>query len=133
MALKKQLPALPLYCDVSHIAGKRSMLRPVSQRAIDLGYDGLMIESHYNPAVALSDGQQQLMPQEVNMLLQTLNLTGQHASQAITGAKLEDLRKHTEPIRQQERREHDDNSRDLYQAQHCGRQSVRASIWVANG
>ncbi len=95
--LKHVLPDIPVYCDSSHIAGKRSLLRPVSQRALDLGYDGLIIESHYNPAKALSDPQHQLMPQELGMLLQTLRIEG---GQDGTKQKvqLEELRKEIEHL-----------------------------------
>lgn len=96
--LKNMLPDVPLFCDPSHIAGKRSLLRPVSQRAVDLGYDGLMIETHYNPAKALSDPQHQLMPQELDMLLQTLKVTGVDANGARKKVQLEELRKEIEHL-----------------------------------
>ena len=69
LELKALLPDLPILCDVSHIAGKRSLLYPVSQRAVELGADGMLFESHVNPAEALSSQQQQLMPQELELLI----------------------------------------------------------------
>ncbi|NEM97009.1 3-deoxy-7-phosphoheptulonate synthase [Pontibacter burrus] len=72
MQLRKELPELPILCDISHIAGKRSLLYPVGQRALDLGVDGLLLESHISPATALSSQQQQLMPQELDVLLNAL-------------------------------------------------------------
>lgn len=70
--LRTQFPELPLICDPSHIAGKRELLGEVAQKALDLGYDGLMIESHCNPDAALSDREQQLKPSELGDLLAKL-------------------------------------------------------------
>ncbi|MFD2246987.1 bifunctional 3-deoxy-7-phosphoheptulonate synthase/chorismate mutase type II [Pontibacter ruber] len=72
LQLRRELPELPVLCDSSHIAGKRSLLYPVSQRALDLGVDGLLFESHVSPAEALSSQQQQLMPQELELLINAL-------------------------------------------------------------
>ncbi|WP_114778622.1 bifunctional 3-deoxy-7-phosphoheptulonate synthase/chorismate mutase type II [Botryobacter ruber] len=94
--LKSQLPDLPVYCDASHIAGRRSLLRPVSQRAIDLGYDGLMVETHHNPVKALSDPHQQLMPPELDMLLQALNMQGNDPEEARSVVLQEEWRKEIE-------------------------------------
>ncbi|MHC2993250.1 cytochrome C4, partial [Pontibacter sp. HJ8] len=98
MELRKMLPELAMYCDASHIAGRRSLLRPVSQRALDLGYDGLMVETHYNPAAALSDAQQQIMPQELHMLLEALKHNDSSAEKMKQGAQLEALRKEIEQL-----------------------------------
>lgn len=94
--LKSRHPELPVYCDASHIAGRRSLLRPVSQRAMDLGYDGLMLEAHHNPAAALSDAGQQLMPQELYMLLESLNYKTVDLEAARQGVEMEELRKQIE-------------------------------------
>ncbi len=96
LELKSQYPELPVYCDASHIAGRRSLLRPVCQRAMDLGYDGLMVETHHNPAAALSDAGQQLMPQELNMLLQAINYKTTNPEAACRGVEIEELRKQIE-------------------------------------
>ena len=69
LELRQLLPELPVICDASHIAGKRSLLYPVSQRAVELGADGMLFESHVNPAEALSSARQQLMPQELELLV----------------------------------------------------------------
>ncbi|MDZ7848287.1 MAG: hypothetical protein U5L96_16870 [Owenweeksia sp.] len=53
--LRRLAPELPVICDPSHIAGKRSLLAEVCQSALDLGMDGFMIEAHYDPAKALTD------------------------------------------------------------------------------
>jgi chorismate mutase len=70
--LKTILPELPIICDPSHICGNRELIPHVAQKALDLGMNGLMIESHINPAVALSDAQQQLTPNAVKELLDGL-------------------------------------------------------------
>lgn len=70
--LKRRIPGLPLICDPSHIAGRRGLVEKVAQQAMELGFDGLIIESHCNPEEALSDGAQQLTPQEVGRLIKTL-------------------------------------------------------------
>jgi chorismate mutase len=62
IGLKMALPELPIICDPSHIAGNRSLLLPVAQKAMDLGMEGLMLETHPNPQDALSDANQQLTP-----------------------------------------------------------------------
>jgi chorismate mutase len=70
--LKSRFPSLPIICDPSHIAGRPSLLKEVAQKALDLAMDGLMIESHINPAIALSDARQQITPSELDALLNTL-------------------------------------------------------------
>lgn len=72
LELKTTLPNLPIICDPSHISGNRELIEHVSQKALDLGMNGLMIESHINPAVALSDAQQQLTPFALNEILSNL-------------------------------------------------------------
>ena len=58
IGLKAELPEISLFCDPSHISGKPELIPYVSQKAMDLGMKGLMIESHVNPTVALSDSKQ---------------------------------------------------------------------------
>lgn len=70
--LRTQLPTLPIICDPSHIAGKRSLVAEIAQKGLDLGFDGLMIESHYRPDEALSDAAQQLLPEDLAALLSNL-------------------------------------------------------------
>lgn len=60
--LRRRLPQLPVFCDPSHIGGRRDLIEPLCQQALDLGFEGLMIESHVFPDRALSDAQQQLTP-----------------------------------------------------------------------
>jgi chorismate mutase len=70
--LRRRFHDLPLICDPSHIAGTRKYLHEISQKAMDLNFDGLMIESHINPAQALSDSAQQLTPNDLKELLSRL-------------------------------------------------------------
>lgn len=66
---KMQMPQTPLYCDPSHIAGKREYILEISQKALDLRFDGLVIETHCNPEKALTDATQQLTPQQLKEVL----------------------------------------------------------------
>jgi chorismate mutase len=72
--LKRLIPELPILCDPSHIAGKPDYLLEVSQKALDLAMNGLMIETHIDPANALSDAAQQILPSELTKLLSKLQL-----------------------------------------------------------
>lgn len=72
LELKTNHPELPIICDISHIAGNTKLLPVVAQQSIDLNMDGLMIETHCNPAQALSDAQQQLNPEELFKLVSNL-------------------------------------------------------------
>lgn len=67
--LRRRMPQLPIICDPSHIAGKRELVMLLSQQAMDLNFDGLMIETHCNPVCALSDARQQVTPDELMMIL----------------------------------------------------------------
>lgn len=70
--LKRRYPQLPIIVDPSHIAGKRSLVPEVCQRALDLDFDGLMIETHPTPDTALSDAAQQITPEALKQLLDEL-------------------------------------------------------------
>jgi 3-deoxy-7-phosphoheptulonate synthase len=72
--LKTRFPDLPIICDPSHICGNTEYIYEVSQKALDLNFDGLMIESHINPLEALSDANQQVTPDELKELLEKLNV-----------------------------------------------------------
>ena len=67
--LRSRHPELPFFVDPSHMAGCKDYIRELSQRSLDLGFEGLMIESHCNPACALSDAKQQLTPEELKDML----------------------------------------------------------------
>lgn len=70
--LKRLYPDLPIICDPSHIAGERQLLGMVSQKAMDMDMDGLMLESHIQPDVALSDANQQVTPAALVEILDEL-------------------------------------------------------------
>lgn len=72
--LKRRIPEIALICDPSHICGNRQMLFEVSQEAMDLNYEGLMIEAHCNPKAALSDAKQQVTPQRLAEIVDSLVL-----------------------------------------------------------
>jgi chorismate mutase len=67
--LRSRHPELPFFVDPSHMAGCKDYIQEISQRSLDLGFEGLMIESHCNPTVALSDAKQQLTPDQLSDLL----------------------------------------------------------------
>jgi chorismate mutase len=72
--LQNRFPDLPLICDPSHITGKRSMIKEVAQQALDLNYDGLMIETHCDPDNAWSDAAQQITPTALKQLFLDLKV-----------------------------------------------------------
>ncbi len=70
--LRRRFPDMTLICDPSHIGGKRELIAPLSQQALDMGFDGLIIESHCCPDCAWSDMQQQITPAQLKDLLDSL-------------------------------------------------------------
>ena len=70
--LRRRIPNLPIICDPSHIGGKRELIAPVSQQAMDLNFDGLIIEAHCSPDEAWSDASQQITPEALDLILNTL-------------------------------------------------------------
>lgn len=72
--LQSKFPDLPLICDPSHITGRRDMIQEVSQQALDLNYDGLIIETHCNPDKAWSDAAQQITPSTLKQLFVDLKV-----------------------------------------------------------
>ena len=72
--LHRRIPNLPILCDPSHMGGKRELIGPISQQALDMGFNGLIIESHCNPDCALSDAKQQVTPDSLNLIINTLVL-----------------------------------------------------------
>lgn len=91
--MKRRFPTLPLLCDPSHIGGKRNLLQALAQQAMDMDYDGLMIEAHRNPLEALSDKDQQVTPQDLATILTNLVVRRAHISDVELTEKLELLRK----------------------------------------
>lgn len=70
--LKRRMPELTVICDPSHIGGKRELIGKLSQQAMDMNFDGLIIESHCNPDNALSDKEQQVTPAALDEILKSL-------------------------------------------------------------
>jgi len=90
--LKTRFPHLPLICDPSHIGGRRDLLLPIAQKALDLDYDGLMIETHPDPDNALSDAAQQVTPVRLGEILSELHFRYRSSNNAEYLNKAEDLR-----------------------------------------
>ena len=95
--LKRLLPDIPIIVDPSHICGNRHMLSAVSQRAMDLGMSGLMIETHPNPNSALSDSEQQIEPEKLKVLLSNLIIRKQKGDVDFEN-KLDELRSKIDEI-----------------------------------
>ena len=70
--LKRRIPNIPMVCDPSHIGGRRDLIAPLCQQAMDLGMDGLIVESHCNPDQAWSDASQQVTPDILDYILSIL-------------------------------------------------------------
>lgn len=70
--LRRRYPSLPILCDPSHIGGTRELIAPLCQQAMDLGFDGLIVESHCSPDNAWSDAKQQVTPDVLDYILSLL-------------------------------------------------------------
>lgn len=70
--LHRRIPNLPVICDPSHIGGRRELIAPLCQQAMDLGFDGLIIESHCSPDNAWSDAKQQVTPDVLDFIIDRL-------------------------------------------------------------
>lgn len=90
--LRRRIPNLPIITDPSHICGGRELLFEISQKAMDLNFDGLIIESHCNPEKALSDASQQLTPEALGKMLGSLVLRKADVENTMLMATLEELR-----------------------------------------
>jgi chorismate mutase len=89
--LRRRIPNLPIIVDPSHIGGKRDLIYDISQRAMDLNFDGLIIESHCNPDEAWSDAKQQVTPAVLKTILEKLVLRHSDLDKK-QSATLEELR-----------------------------------------
>lgn len=87
--LRRRLPELPIFSDPSHIGGRRELVAPLCQQAMDLGFDGLIIESHCNPDAAWSDAKQQVTPEILDYILSLLVIR----TDKMTTENLSELRK----------------------------------------
>lgn len=92
--LHRRIPQLPMLCDPSHIGGASELVAPLCQQAMDLGFDGLIIESHCSPANAWSDAKQQVTPDVLDFILEKLVIR----SETQTTESLDTLRKQIDEI-----------------------------------
>ncbi len=95
--LKTFMPEIPIICDPSHISGNRGLVAEIAQYALDLNFDGLMIETHINPDKALSDANQQLNTDELLELLDRLQFRNQNENGSVHTA-LEGFRNRIDSI-----------------------------------
>jgi chorismate mutase len=96
--LKTLAPHLPLICDPSHISGNRELIGYVSQKALDLDMQGLMIESHIDPSVAWTDAKQQVTPSALIDIIDRLTLRKPETRDAEVNDKLSELRNNIDKI-----------------------------------
>lgn len=80
---KEKMPHIPMICDPSHITGRRDLLLEVSQKALDLNFDGLMIETHPNPDSAWSDAKQQVNATDFEKIVRSLVLRSKKVEETI--------------------------------------------------
>ena len=99
--LKSKFPNLPILCDPSHIAGQASLVPEIAQKALNLSMDGLMIEVHCNPPLALSDAKQQLTPLQLETMLKELVFRTPSSQNTEFVDHLEQLRNKIDSIDQQ--------------------------------
>lgn len=78
--LHRRVPNLPIICDPSHIGGRRELIAPLCQQAMDLGFDGLIVESHCDPDCAWSDAKQQVTPSVLDYILSVLVVRDEHTT-----------------------------------------------------
>jgi chorismate mutase len=92
--MKRRFPGIPMINDPSHICGRRDILQEVAQQAIDLDFDGLIIESHIDPDNAWSDAKQQITPEVLKEMLEAIRWRKDDVAN-------EDFQSHLEKFRQQ--------------------------------
>ena len=92
--LHRRIPELPIICDPSHIGGRRELIAPLCQQAMDLGFEGLMVESHCDPDKAWSDAKQQVTPDVLDYILSLLVVR----SETSTTEGINQLRKQIDEI-----------------------------------
>lgn len=96
--LQNKFPDLPLLCDPSHITGNREMIFDVSQTALDLNFDGLMIETHISPDQAWSDAAQQVTPKKLTEIIKQLQVRKKTTSEEDYQNTLTELRSNIDVI-----------------------------------
>ena len=96
--LREQLPHIPIICDPSHIAGDSEMIEEVSQTAMDLNLNGLMIETHHKPNEALSDAKQQITPNKLHKIIGNLVLRKTKTDDDFFNIKLNEFRENIDVL-----------------------------------
>ena len=99
--LKRRHPGLPIICDPSHIGGSRDLIYDISQISLNLEMDGLMIESHMDPDIALSDAKQQVKPEKVKLITEKLHLRNHQIKDTRRLKELKNLRHQIDELDQQ--------------------------------
>jgi chorismate mutase len=97
---QNQFPDMPLICDPSHIAGRRDLIFDISQRALDLNFDGLMIETHWDPDNAWSDAKQQVTPSRLLEIMNDLKIRKKTTDEESYQTELSNLREQIDVIDQ---------------------------------
>ncbi len=95
---KRTYPDIPMIIDPSHICGRRDCIFEIAQMALDLQYDGVMIESHYNPDEAWSDANQQITPEALHDIIKRLIVRKPEAEEDIYRNKINEFRRHIDII-----------------------------------
>ena len=90
--VKNKFPDLPIICDPSHIAGRRDLIFDISQAALDLNFDGLMIETHWDPENAWSDSAQQVTPKRLIEIMRDLKVRKKTTNEEAYQYELNNLR-----------------------------------------
>lgn len=101
LKLKTEFPEMELICDPSHICGRIELIPQVSQEALDLNFDGLMIETHMDRSIALSDANQQLSPTELDMMIINLSLKIEKSDCEEVNEQLQNFRDQIENLDEQ--------------------------------
>lgn len=94
IGLRRRIPDLPIICDPSHIGGSRELIAPLCQQAMDLGFDGLIVETHCNPDKAWSDANQQVTPEVLDYILSLLIIR----NKTVTTEGINELRKQIDEL-----------------------------------
>lgn len=98
IALRTAYPNITIICDPSHICGRRDLLQTVAQKAVDLGFDGWMIESHLNPDAALSDAAQQITPDVLSTMIDAIEVRTMHSDDLTFAHQLQSLRSRIDKV-----------------------------------
>lgn len=96
--MKRRFPDIPMLCDPSHIAGNRELLKGISQQALDMNFEGLMIESHIDPDNAWSDKMQQVTPERLEEMLNELTVRRPSVPDAELNEQLANLRRQIDMV-----------------------------------